>query len=206
NFYDSRQGVIKPQRLARVIEFLLPVHTFEELQLPFACCAVDLHTGRDQILDRGDLVQAVVASSAIPGYLSPVARNDELLVDGAVGQPVPGAVVRSLGAQFVIAVDVSINAFSPLREHNIISILGRAGEISAAKLSQSQNAQWDFHIHPDTLNLHWSQFDQLEPLVTNGERAVDETAAELLRKLRQTKGVRAWLRKKFTGTGVSGQT
>lgn len=206
NFYDSRQGVVKPQRLAHVIEFLLPVRTFEELQLPFACCAVDLHTGRDRVLDRGDLVQAVVASSAIPGYLSPVDRDDELLVDGAIGQPVPGAIVRSLGARFVIAVDVSINAFSPLQEHNIINILGRAGEISAAKLSQSQNDHWDFYIHPDTLNLHWSQFDQLEELVANGEKAVDDAAAELRRKLRQTKGVKAWLRRLYPETGLSGQT
>jgi NTE family protein len=203
NFYDSRQGVVKPQRLARVIEFLLPVHTFEELQLPFACCAVDLNTGRDQVLDSGDLVQAVVASSTIPGYLTPVARDDELLVDGAIGQPVPGRVVRSLGAEFIIAVDVSINAFSPLQEHNIISILGRAGEISAAKLAQSHDAHWDFYIHPDTLNLHWSQFDQLEQLVANGEKAVDDDAAELLRKLKPPVGLKGWLRKLYPGTGVS---
>ena len=202
NFYDSRQGLVKPQRLARVIEFLLPVRTFEELQLPFACCAVDLNTGQDRVLDSGDLVEAVVASSAIPGYLTPVARNDELLVDGAIGQPVPGAVVKALGARFVIAVDVSINAFSPLHMHNIISVLGRSGEISAAKLSRAQNAHWDFHLHPDTLNLHWSQFDQLDQLVANGEQAVADAAPELLRKLRRSRGIKAWLRKLYPETAV----
>jgi NTE family protein len=195
NFYDSRQGVVKPRRLARVIEYLLPVHTFEELQLPFACCAVDLNTGQDRVLDSGDLVQAVVASSAIPGYLTPIERDNDLLVDGAIGQPIPGAVVRSLGADFVIAVDVSIANFSPLQEYNIINILGRSGEISAAKLSQAQHTQWDFQIRPDTLNLHWSQFDQLEPLVKNGEQAVDIAAPELLPRIQSMKGVKRWLGK-----------
>ncbi len=196
SFSDSRPGVVKSERLARVIEFLLPVRTFDELRLPFACCAVDLHSGRDVVLDRGDLVEAVVASGSIPGYLPPVATGNGLLIDGAAGQPVPGAVARQLGAEFIIAVDVSIDYFAPLAEQNILGILGRASEISATKLSQAQEHQWDFHIHPDTLNVHWTQFDQLEQLVSNGEQAVDEQISALQRKLKQEQRVIGWLRKK----------
>jgi len=195
SFSDSRPGVVKSERLARVIEFLLPVRTFDELRLPFACCAVDLHSGRDVVLDRGDLVKAVVASGSIPGYLPPVTTDNGLLIDGAAGQPVPGALARQLGAEFIIAVDVSIDYFAPLAEQNILGILGRASEISATKLSQAQEHQWDFHIHPDTLNVHWTQFDQLEQLVSNGELAVDRGISELKEKLRERQGVKGWLRR-----------
>ncbi|MFB0515737.1 MAG: patatin-like phospholipase family protein, partial [Candidatus Neomarinimicrobiota bacterium] len=196
NFSDSRSGVVNSARLARVIEFLLPVRTFEELRIPFACCAVDLNSGQNVVLDQGDLIQAVVASGCIPGYLAPVTMDDKLLIDGAAGEPIPGAVAHKLGADFVIAVDVSINRFEPLAEQNILGILGRASEITATKLSQAQEHQWDFHIHPDTLNLHWTQFDHLERLILNGEQAVDERIDALQQKLRQVQGVKGYLRRK----------
>lgn len=196
HFSDSRAGVVNSERLARAIEFLLPVCTFEELRIPFACCAVDLHSGRNVVLDKGDLIQAVVASGSIPGYLTPVPAGDGLLTDGAVGQPVPGATARQLGAEFVIAVDVSINEFTPLEEQNILSIIGRASEITGMKLSRAQEHQWDFCIHPDTLNLHWTQFDHLEQLVANGEQAISDRIVPLQRKLKRAQGVKGWLRRK----------
>ena len=83
-----------------------------------------------------------------------------------------------------------------LPEQNILGILGRASEISATKLSRAQEHQWDFHIQPDTLNVHWTQFDQLDRLVANGELAVDERIGALQRKLREVQGVKGWLRRK----------
>ena len=195
NFADVKQGILKTDRLARLIEFLVTVRTFEELQIPFSCCAVDLHTGREVLMRQGDLIQALTASASIPGYLSPVPTNEGLLVDGAVGQPIPCNAARALGGEFIIAVDVSLKSFSPLAELNIPSILGRASEISSSKLSQAQNDQCDFLIRPDSLNLHWTQFDQLDRLIHNGEEAAKEQMEALKRKLGQARGVKAWLSK-----------
>ncbi len=195
NFADTRQGVLKSERLVQLITFLMPVSTFEELRLPFACCAVDLHTGEDVIFDRGDLIQALVASASIPGYLSPVELDDRLLIDGAIGQPLPCSVTREMKGEFVIAVDVSLSHFSPLTERHIPGILGRANEISSFKLSQAQKHQCDFLIRPDSLDLHWTQFDQIEVLVAKGEQAVEERLYALRRKLGQARGVKAWLNK-----------
>ena len=116
NFSGSRQGLVRSERLSRAIEFLLPVRTFQELRLPFACTGLDVHTGKDIILNEGDLVEAVTASSSIPGYLPPVDTKDGLLVDGAAGMPVPGVAARALGALFDIGVDVSIRSFNPLKQ------------------------------------------------------------------------------------------
>ena len=197
NFADVRQGILKTDRLVRLIEFLVPVRTFKELQVPFSCCAVDLHTGREVLMRQGDLIQALTAGASIPGYLSPVPTDKGLLVDGAVGQPVPCSAAREIGGEFIIAVDVSLQNLSPLVELNILSILGRISEISSSKLSRAQRDQCDFLIRPDSLNLHWSQFDQLDRLIDSGERAVEEQLEALRRKLRQARGVKAWLSKKI---------
>ena len=195
NFADVRQGVLKTDRLVRLIEFLVPVRTFKELRIPFSCCAVDLHTGREVLMRQGNLLQALTASASIPGYLPPVPTDDGLLIDGAVGQPIPGNAAREIGGEFVIAVDVSLQSFSQLEELNIPSILGRISEISSSKLSRAQVDQCDFLIHPDSLNLHWTQFDQLDRLIDSGERATEEQMESLKRKLGQARGVKAWLSK-----------
>ncbi len=193
NFSDRRTGVVKSGRLTRLVDFLLPVKTFSELQLPFACAAVDLETGQDVVLDSGDLVEAVVASASIPGYMPPVATERGLLTDGAVGQPVPGELARELGAEFVIAVDISIKEFLPLEQANIVTILGRASEISATRLCQALAHRWDCSLSPDVENIHWTRFDLIDDLITAGEQAVGQEIETLRRNLRKAGSVRAKL-------------
>ncbi len=176
-----------------MIDFMLPVKTFAELRLPFACTAVDLETGRDVVMDSGDLVEAVVASASIPGYLPPVATERGLLTDGAVGQPVPGELTRGLGAEFIIAVDISIKTFLPLEEQNIVTILGRASEISATRLCEALAHRWDCLLRPEVGNIHWTRFDLIDDLITAGEQAVHQEIENLRRNLRRTRSVRATL-------------
>ncbi len=197
NFSDRRSGVIKTERLARLIDFLLPVETFAELRLPFACVAVDLQTGNDVVIDAGNLVEAVTASASIPGYLPPMPMEPGLLSDGGVGQPVPGDAARQLGAGFIIAVDVSIHRFAPLAEQNIVTILGRASEITAARLSQALVHRWDVWLHPDTLDAHWTRFDLIDSLIAAGERVVEQQIDTIRRNLRPATGVRGWLSRRL---------
>lgn len=197
NFSNRRLGVIKTERLARLIDFLLPVKTFAELRLPFACVAVDLQTGNDVVIDTGNLIAAVTASASIPGYLPPMPMEQGLLSDGGVGQPVPGNAARQLGAEFIIAVDVSIHHFAPLAEQNIVTILGRASEITAARLSQALVHRWDVWLHPDTLDAHWTRFDLIDSLMAEGERVVEQQIDTIRRNLRATGGVRGWLSRRF---------
>ncbi len=197
NFSDRRPGVVKTERLARLIDFLLPVKTFAELRLPFACVAVDLQTGNDVVIDAGNLVEAVTASASIPGYLPPMPLEKSLLSDGGVGQPVPGDAARQLGAEFIIAVDASKHRFAPLTEQNIVTILGRASEITAARLSQALVHRWDVLLHPDTLDVHWTRFDLIDSLIAEGERVVEQQIDTIRRNLRPATGVRGWLSRRF---------
>ncbi|GAB3372604.1 patatin-like phospholipase family protein [Spongiibacter taiwanensis] len=79
----------------------------ESLPLPFAAVATDLYRGREVWLQRGPLWNAVRASIAIPGVLTPVTKDDAWLVDGGLVNPVPVSVCRALGADIIIGVDLN---------------------------------------------------------------------------------------------------
>ncbi|MCE5202746.1 MAG: patatin-like phospholipase family protein [Coriobacteriales bacterium] len=80
--------------------------TFEELEMPFGCVAMDLSHNRAVYFTHGDLIQAVRASTSVPLAFVPVRMDDMLLVDGFVCDPVPVDLARQLGGETVVAVDV----------------------------------------------------------------------------------------------------
>jgi NTE family protein len=116
-----RRGLLSGDRLrAFLAQFLPPALTFEDLSLPLALEAVDLRTGEEVALTRGSVLESVLATSAYPGVLPPVVNDGRYLVDGGVLDNLPIDLVRSLGAERVIAVDVSCDAcpeedWDPLR-------------------------------------------------------------------------------------------
>lgn len=111
----SRSGLTDGNRLLEETRRLLGLKEFRELQLPFHAVATDLNTGGEVVLGSGSLLQALRASTSIPGLFSPVWVGKRLLVDGGLVNPVPVSVARALGAQTVIAVDVS-QGISPEEE------------------------------------------------------------------------------------------
>ncbi len=192
NFSDIRQGIVKNQRLLKLIDYLLPVKTFDELLVTFGCEVTDLQSGANICLSSGNLVEAVAASAAIPGYITPFNRGNYQLVDGGIGQPIPYDAAVELGADFVIAVDVSIDNYETPMDQNILGVLARTNEIATNRLAYVQSKFCDFTIHPDTMNLHWTQFDRVSELVERGESAGDVALVPLKEKLFGPKGVKLW--------------
>src|SRR5690606_34524017 len=94
-------------RMARFVEKFIGPVTFEELPIPFAAVASDALTGEPYIFNSGRVSHAICASTAIPGIIQPVQHGGRLLIDGAVVHPVPVALAKSMGADIVIAVDLS---------------------------------------------------------------------------------------------------
>lgn len=103
----SRSGLTDGRRLLEETAKLLGHREFRELDIPFRAVATDLAGGTEVVLSSGDLLQALRASLSIPGLFSPVRIGRRLLVDGGLVNPVPVNVARDMGAQVVIAVDVS---------------------------------------------------------------------------------------------------
>jgi NTE family protein len=100
-------GLIKGDKLMGFFERHFVDKDFSALPLPFACVATDLASGREIWLREGSVAAAVRASIAVPGLLAPVERDQRLLVDGGLVNPVPVSLCRAMGADIVIAVDLN---------------------------------------------------------------------------------------------------
>lgn len=99
-------GVLKGERLVEFLRRNVVDRSIEDLPTPFAAVATALHSGAEVWLRSGSTVDAVRASIALPGLFAPVIREESLLVDGGLVNPVPVSVARAMGADLVIAVDL----------------------------------------------------------------------------------------------------
>lgn len=100
-------GVIKGERLMDFFRRNVADRPVEDLPLPFGAVATALDTGTEVWLRSGSTLQAVRASIALPGLFPPVQRDGQILVDGGLVNPVPVSLARAMGAEIVIAVDLS---------------------------------------------------------------------------------------------------
>jgi NTE family protein len=99
-------GLIKGESMKKVLNEVIGVKDFKSLQIPFAAVACDLKTGSSIALNNGDLADSVRASMSIPGTFTPVKKEDMLLADGGISNPVPDDVVREMGAEVVVSVNL----------------------------------------------------------------------------------------------------
>jgi len=189
NLANDRLGILKRERLSEIIEFLLPVKTFEELKIPFSCLAVDLNSGEDVVFNSGNLIEAIVASSAIPGYIPPIEKDGMLLTDGAVSCPVPVKTVRKMGADFRISVDVGLNHFEPLENPNLLQVLGRAEQITSTRLGEVKSEKADITIRPDTMNVFWAEFDKIDQLIKLGAEETEKQFWQIKDNLKKKKSI-----------------
>ena len=190
NLANDRLGILKQDRLSQVLEYLIPVKTFEELKIPFSCLTLDLNSGEDIIFKTGDLVEAILASSAIPGFIPPVEKNGLLLTDGSVSCPVPVITVRKMGADFSISVNVGMNNFETLKNPNLLQVLGRAEQITSTRLGELKANKADITIRPNTMDVYWAEFNKIDQLIQNGENETDQLLWDIKTELKKKKGIR----------------
>ncbi len=103
----NRRALLDTARLGRFLDQTLGSRAFADLNLPFAAVASDITTGARVVMSEGPVADAVLASAAIPGVFPPVTRDGHLLVDGGLVDLVPAGLARTMGADVVVAVDVS---------------------------------------------------------------------------------------------------
>ncbi|MBI1863054.1 patatin-like phospholipase family protein [Candidatus Microgenomates bacterium] len=103
-------GLIKGNKIETLLRETLKTDSFDSLQIPFAAVATDLTNADSVSFTRGDLIKALRASSAIPGFLRSIEYDGRFLADGGLSNPVPVDVVRAMGADIVIAVNSLANS------------------------------------------------------------------------------------------------
>jgi NTE family protein len=101
------RGVLKGDALARYVRQAVNGRLIEQMALPLGILATDLGSGQGTLFRRGDAALAVRASSAVPGVFTPVAIGGREFVDGGLVAPVPVSQARAMGAEVVLAVDIS---------------------------------------------------------------------------------------------------
>jgi NTE family protein len=123
-------GLLKGQRFMSFVGRGFEDRPIEELKIPFAAVATSLENGAEVWLRKGSTLNAVRASLAMPGLFTPVQTDDGLLGDGALVNPVPVSLARAMGADIVIAVDLSCG------------ILGRSFVVKNAEAGETDESSW----------------------------------------------------------------
>jgi len=161
------------------------VGSFDELPVPYRAVATDIVTGEMVLLDRGDLISAMRASMAVPGVFSPVELNGRLLVDGGLVRNLPIDVVRKMGAEIVIAVNLSTTPRERKALNSAVGITQQMVDllISAnVHTSLSQITERDVLIDAHVGAFSSANFREATTLIPVGEKAA-RAAGEKLRAL-----------------------
>ncbi|MFC5581480.1 patatin-like phospholipase family protein [Rhodanobacter terrae] len=163
-------GLVQGRALQDYINLLLHQQSIEHLKLPFAAVATQLETGQRTVFVRGNTGQAVRASSSVPGVFEPAAINGKHYVDGGVVSPIPVDAARQLGADFVIAVDISTRP-SGSNPQGMVNIVGQTIAIMGRQLGAQETARADVVIRPNLGGIGPTDFEQKNQAILEGERA-----------------------------------
>jgi NTE family protein len=170
DFTIPDNGFIKGEKLERYINSVLQNTPIEKLKIPFYAVAADIQTGREVVFGTGNTGTAVRASCSIPGVFIPPVISGRMYVDGGTVSPVAVEAARKLGADIVIAVDVSSDAGSAIPKGTIETIL-QSISIMYSKLSAIQLANADVIIKPEVGFIGGADFSKRHEAVLEGEKA-----------------------------------
>ncbi len=118
-----RMGLLRMERLQRLLEATWGNRTFESLSIPLSVVAVDIVSGDQVVLSKGSIARAVRASCSIPGVFEPVAEDGRTLVDGGLLNNVPADIARQMGAGIVLAVDLNTDRRHQEPPRNVLDVL-----------------------------------------------------------------------------------
>ena len=166
----SSGGLILGQKLEDYVNEQVQRKPLEHLAKPFVAVATRLEDGERTVFARGNTGQAVRASSSIPGVFQSVAIGKYHFVDGGITSPVPVDAARQLGADVVIAVDISNKARGKTPD-GLLGTLGQSIAIMGQKLGQAELARADIIVRPKVLDIGSADFSQRAQAIIEGEKA-----------------------------------
>ena len=161
------------------------VRDFNQFTIPFLCIATDIETGKQVVLDKGVLAQALIASSALPSVFSPVILDGKLLVDGGVNNNYPIEEIRKLGADIIIGVDVQSGLRDKDQLQDATKILFQITNFQMIEKMEANAKNTDIYIKPDIKNIGAVSFEKAKEIILRGEEAAF-TVYEDLHKLAGT--------------------
>ena len=179
---SDKRGCIKGQALQDFINKNVKYRPIEKLNKTFAAVATKLNNGEMMVFHTGNTGLAVRASSSVPVFFQPVAINGQDYVDGGLVAPVPAKVARDMGADFVIAVDISDRP-QDRKTEGIVDIMWQTFSIFGQTINRDELSKADMVIRPVTYGISSTDTSGRNKAVLEGEKAVAAILPELKAKL-----------------------
>ncbi|MBU1124523.1 MAG: cyclic nucleotide-binding domain-containing protein [Candidatus Omnitrophica bacterium] len=191
-------GFIKGNKLRAFLKRHLGNRTFQDIRLPLKIIASDVKRKETRLIDKGLLVDAIMASCSMPGVFTPFWLKEEMLFDGGVANPLPTEPLCKLGVKKIIAVNVTPSREDILRQYekikkdlsdtvharpgfslrrffrerfkiNILDIIFSSVEMLQSEVARQEEKLADVVLHPDTSGLYWLEIHRAEEFARRGE-------------------------------------
>lgn len=187
----TRTSLEDKDALYEPLKNVLIDNKIEDNQISFAAVSLDLIRGIPVVLNKGPIIDAVYASSAVEGVFPPLEYNGGLLADGGPVNITPVEVAINLGAERVIAVDVPHGFRKMEKFNNGLEIMMRADSIGLNRLRQIELSLADVVITPNVGSIHWANFTKAKECIWRGERAAQDMVPQIKNMLAKKR----WLAK-----------
>lgn len=174
-----KQGLIGGEKLKTFIENYINGKKFEDCKVPFVTVATDLKTGEVVVLNKGEMAQAIRTSISIPLVFKPAEINGRMLVDGGLSAPVPVEIVRGMGADIIIAVNLDKHYYDEEWKPGWYNIANDSLNILRHHLALSNVANADIVIDINVGKNYWYQFTNGQDKILTGEKATKEVLPRL---------------------------
>jgi len=182
-FFSKSSGVLKGEALQAYVNKAVHNQPIEKLKIPFGAVATDLKTGQPILFRRGNTGMAVRASSSVPGVFQPVVIGGRTYVDGGLVAPVPVRFAKEMGAEFIIAVNIS-SATEAQATASSMDVLMQTFTIMGQRLNQHELKDADVVITPALGAMGSADFNGRNLAVLAGEQAAAGVMAELKARLK----------------------
>ena len=165
------RGMLRGDALGRYVNTQLNGLRIEDVKMPLGIVATDLQTGDGILFQRGDISLAVRASSAVPSVFEPVRIGNKDYVDGGLVSPVPVRYARQMGAEIVIAVDISSRP-EDAKTNDILKVLLQTFSIMGKSISQLEMAQAEVVVRPVMPDVGSTEFAARKKSIEAGRAAM----------------------------------
>jgi NTE family protein len=180
-----RPSFVSAEKFARSLGRILPEVEVSATPIRFAAVAVDLESAEEVVLCHGQLREVAAASAAIPGILPPRRLHGRLLIDGGWVDKIPVLPAFRLGADVVIAVDISADLEDPKRYLRGIDVVLRANTIKDSVMTELHRKLADIVVEPAVRKIHWADFEAVDFCIAAGDAAASEAVPQIRELLRQ---------------------
>ena len=180
----SGRGILRGEALGKYINSQLNGMKIEDMKLPLGIVATDLRTGDGILFRRGDVATAVRASSAVPSVFEPVQIAGKDYVDGGLVSPVPVRYARQMGADLVLAVDISSRP-EDAKTTDMLKVLLQTFSIMGKSISQLELAQADVVVRPALPDIGSTEFSARKKSIEAGRAAMKQAMPQLRALLAQ---------------------